>query len=122
MTNHLYEKIYLQTQKFLDAINLRDSEVLLMHFKVSETVQNEVYEVLSDYFYELPVLGLPSREMAFNTNRLNKPVFDVFVMDDGLYGVDVSLWVNESEVEPILHMDFIEQNGEATLRYRYIGS
>ena len=100
----------------------KDDEVC-KRFGISKEIIDEIRETISDYFgdwQEIKPIDINRRPES----RANKPLFDVFEMNQlDTYGVEcVLVDANENETELIFHAEFVAINDGYNLLYKYIGS
>lgn len=122
--NEFRFEVYKLLAEFIRLLNINDQRGLEDKFNVCNALAEEIQEVIREYYPGEGVsLGIAPFELAFLREKFKRPNIQLFEMNDGNgLGAECVLWVDGKSSEPILHVEFFEQDSNLKLQYKYIGS
>lgn len=106
-----------------ELINANKDDFVIKRYNISKEAIEEIRERVSEYFGCWQKIK-PIDIKKYPESRVNKPVFDVFKMNQpDKYGVEcVLVDVDENETELVFHAEFSATDDGYKMNYQYIGS
>ncbi|QOT74723.1 hypothetical protein [Cupriavidus basilensis] len=116
------QQTYDEARRFIEAIGLRDAQVLQHKFGISSAVAEEIFGCIDEYFDEGAIPSIAPLEAAFDLRTQKRPCIDVYETNGKALGMACVLFDNGRPGEAILHIEVSENNEKLDLHYKYIGS